>query len=287
MTGGAGLSIASFASGSSPRPPRNEDLPVVQNRADRNPANLLIRGRWNRRLSFLDRLLGVRRVLVRGIGDIGSGVAHRLFREGYAVVIHDEPKPATTRREMCFANAAFDGRTTLEGVEAIRAPNLNRLTELLASRTAIPVYIRPLRPLLKTIEPDILIDARMRKHSGPEVQRGLAPFVVGLGPSLEAGRHADVVVETSWDGLGRVIRKGSSRPLAGEPQMVGGHARERYVYAPLDGVFRTKAQIGDVVHRGQEIAESASPHCPLRSRASSVASRVTVCASPSGRRSSR
>jgi xanthine dehydrogenase accessory factor len=98
----------------------------------------------------------------------------------------------------------------------------------------------------------------MRKHDVPEIQIGLAHFTVGLGPSLIAGRHADVVVETSWDGLGHVITAGASRPLGGEPRELGGHARDRYVYAPLDGVFRTKARIGDVVRRGQEIAEIGS-----------------------------
>jgi xanthine dehydrogenase accessory factor len=70
-----------------------------------------------------------------------------------------------------------------------------------------------------------------------------------------AGRHADVVTETSWDGLGAVITDGSSRPLAGEPRDIGGHARDRYVYAPFDGVFRTKARIGDEVRRDEVIAQ--------------------------------
>ena len=51
----------------------------------------------------------------------------------------------------------------------------------------------------------ILVDARMRKHSTPEAQRGFADFTVGLGPSLKAGHHADVVIETSWDDLGRTV----------------------------------------------------------------------------------
>jgi xanthine dehydrogenase accessory factor len=195
------------------------------------------------------------RVLVRGLGDIGSAVAHRLFREGYAVVAHDGPKPTTTRRGMAFANAAFDGRATLDGVDAVRAPTLSRVTELLASRSAIPVYVRPLGPLLTRFAPDVLVDARMCKHADPEVQTGLAPLVVGLGPGLVAGRHADVVVETSWEDLGRVIATGPARPLVGEPRMLGGHARDRYVYAPVDGVFQTKAHIGDVVRQGQDIAE--------------------------------
>lgn len=68
-------------------------------------------------------------------------------------------------------------------------------------------------------------------------------------------RHADVVVETSWQRLGAVITEGPSLALAGEPRELGGHARDRYVYAPSEGIFRTKARVGDVVRQGQEIAE--------------------------------
>jgi xanthine dehydrogenase accessory factor len=44
-------------------------------------------------------------------------------------------------------------------------------------------------------------------------------------------------------------------PFAGEPRELGGHARDLYVYAPSDGIFRTKACIGDPVRQGQGIAE--------------------------------
>ena len=197
-------------------------------------------------------------LVVRGIGDIGSAVAHRLFREGYAVVLHDVPMPTTTRRGMAFADAVFDGHATLEGVHAVRAHDLARVKESLDSRNAVPVYVRDLGPLLANIRPSVLVDARMRKHAAPEIQRELAPLTIGLGPGLIVGRHADVVVETSWDGLGTVITEGASRALAGEPREIVGHARDRYVYAPVDGIFRTKARIGDAVRKGQEIAEIGS-----------------------------
>lgn len=193
-------------------------------------------------------------VLVRGVGDIGSAVAHHLFCAGYRVVIHDDPKPTTTRRGMAFADAVFDGDASLDGVDAVRAQDIARVRDLLAAHQAIPVYIRPLGPLLEQIAPAVLVDARMRKHSAPEVQRDLAGFTIGLGPNLVAERHADVVIETSWDDLGRVITEGASLPRAGEPRDMGGHARDRYVYAPFDGVFHTKARIGDVVRQAQELA---------------------------------
>lgn len=197
-------------------------------------------------------------MIVRGIGDVGSAVAHRLFREGYAVVLHDVPMPTTTRRGMAFADAVFGGHAALDGVHAVRAHDLARVRESLDSRNAIPVYVRDIGSLLADIRPSILVDARMRKHAPPEIQRGLAALTIGLGPDLEAGRHADVVIETGWEGLGAIITNGASRPLAGEPREIAGHARDRYVYAPLDGVFRTKAGIGDAVQKGQEIAEIGS-----------------------------
>jgi xanthine dehydrogenase accessory factor len=194
-------------------------------------------------------------VVVRGVGDIGSAVAHYLFRDGHGVVIHDDPKPTTTRRGMSFADAVFDGQANLDGVRAIRADDLEHVRQALAENEAIPVYVRPWGPLLATLGHRALVDARMRKHVAAEVQIGYADLTVGLGPALVAGRHAHVVVETSWDGLGTVLMEGASLPLAGEPREIDGHARDRYVYAPVEGVFRTKASIGDSVRQGQEIAE--------------------------------
>ena len=178
-----------------------------------------------------------------------------MFVEDYAVVMHDVPTPATTRRGMAFADAVFDGSAVLEGVHAVRAHDLARVKETVAAHRAIPVYVRDIGPLLADVHPDILVDARMRKHSQPEVQRGLARFTIGLGPALIAGCHADVVIETSWDRLGAIITDGASLPLAGEPRELAGHARDRYVYAAIDGIFRTKARIGDPVRAGQEVAE--------------------------------
>ena len=198
---------------------------------------------------------GVVIVVVRGVGDIGSAVAHRLFGVGHSVVMHDGAAPTTTRRGMAFADAVFDGQAVLEGRRAVRAADLDRVKAVLADREVIPVYVGDLGALLAALQPAILVDARMRKHAAAEVQRGLARFTVGLGPSLTVGSHADAVVETSWDGLGTVITEGSSRPLEGEPREISGHARDRYVYAPINGVFRTKARIGDTVHQGEPIAE--------------------------------
>jgi xanthine dehydrogenase accessory factor len=194
-------------------------------------------------------------VLVRGSGDVGSAVAHGLFRAGYAVVLHDSPQPTTTRRKMAFTDAIFDGCALLEGVVARRVDNLTFLPELLATREAISLVVVDLAALLDATKPDVLIDARMRKHHQPEGQCGLAPLTIGLGPNFVAGETTDLAVETSWgDELGRVYDQGATKPLAGEPRPIAGHGRDRYVYAPVAGVFHTSFQIGDLVSAGEIIA---------------------------------
>jgi xanthine dehydrogenase accessory factor len=195
------------------------------------------------------------RVLVRGSGDIGSAVAHVLFQAGYAAAIHDIPQPTATRRKMAFTDAIFDGRAWLEGVEARRVDNLVQLLELLTARQVIPVIVLDLTSVLEAMSPDVLIDARMRKHHQPEVQRGLARLTIGLGPNFVAGQTIDLAVETSWgDELGQVIKQGATRPLVGEPRKVAGHGRDRYVYAPSAGVFHTMFEVGDLVSEGQVVA---------------------------------
>jgi xanthine dehydrogenase accessory factor len=193
-------------------------------------------------------------VLVRGTGDVGSAVAHRLFRDGLAVVLHDEPQPTATRRGMAFTDAVLAGEAELAGVRARRVATVEECRALLASRAAIPVMVAGLETLLARLGPVVLVDARMRKRASPEVQRGWAPLTVGLGPNFIAGETVDLAVETQWgEELGRVIERGPTRPLEGEPRPILGAGRERFVYAPVAGVFSTTAAIGDLVSAGDPV----------------------------------
>ncbi|MGH2534312.1 MAG: hypothetical protein ACRDJW_18740 [Thermomicrobiales bacterium] len=156
---------------------------------------------------------------------------------------------------MAFADAVFDGRAFLDGVEAIRIEDLALLPALLDAHGQVPLVVADFDAVFAACRPDVLVDARMRKHSQPEQQRGLAPLTIGLGPNFVAGRTADLAIETSWDALGDVIEHGATRPLAGEPRALAGHRRDRYVYAPHPGVFRTDCEIGEAVRPGETIAD--------------------------------
>ena len=199
-------------------------------------------------------------VLVRGAGDVGSAVAHRLFRAGYGVVVVDDPRPAHARRGMAFTDAFHEGTCRLDDLLAKRARDVDDLPPMARCGRAVPVTDAPADLVLGILRPDILVDARMRKRAMPEPQRGLAPLTVGLGPNFVAGEGVDVAVETSWgEALGTVIRRGSPRPLAGDPRPIAGHSRDRYVAAPDDGLFVTTRAIGEAVAPGDEVAR-IGPH---------------------------
>ena len=194
-------------------------------------------------------------VLVRGIGDIGSTVAHLLHREGYAVVIHDLPLPTWTRRKMAFTDAIFDGEASLVGVAATRMDQLSALKDA-ARRAPIVVSVHEFHVLLQTHHPDILIDARMRKRQMPERQIHMANCTVGLGPNFIAQETTHLVIETAWgEALGAVIAGGSASPQEGGPRNLGGYGVERVVYAPEAGIFSSDFAIGDDVAAGQIVAQ--------------------------------
>jgi xanthine dehydrogenase accessory factor len=209
------------------------------------------------------------RVLVRGSNDIGSAVVVHLFRAGYRVAIHDLPQPTATRRKMAFTDAIFDRSVLFEGLQGVRVDDLDQLEGFLASPHTIPISVSDFTRLLDVFQPDVLVDARMRKHQQPETQRGLAALTMGLGPNFIAGETVDLAIETGWgDSLGQVIQHGSTNPLQGEPRSLGGHARERYVYTPHAGTFHTHFNIGDPVQQGQVVAwvDSTPLHAPLSGR---------------------
>jgi xanthine dehydrogenase accessory factor len=194
-------------------------------------------------------------VLVRGSGDVGSAVAHLLFRSGYGVVIHDGALPAAPRRGMAFADAIFDGACELAGIEARRVDGVEALAAALDGRAAIPVTTGELADVLGAVAPAVLVDARMRKRVRPEGQRDLAPLTIGLGPNFVAGQTTHLSIETQWgDDLGAIVREGPTRQLGGEPRSLRGHGRDRFVYARAAGIMRTDAVIAQPVRAGEVVA---------------------------------
>ena len=193
-------------------------------------------------------------VLIRGAGDIATGIALRLYRSGLRVVMTDLPRPTAIRRTVCFSQAIVLGETTVEGVRAVRADTASQALERLAEG-AVPVLPDPALTCLASLRPDALVDAILaKKNLGTHITD--APVVVGVGPGFTAGTDCHAVVETMrGHTLGRVIYDGAALPNTNIPGLIGGCAGERVLRAPADGVFHQILNIGDEVKAGDIAGE--------------------------------
>ncbi len=206
-------------------------------------------------------------VLLRGGGDLGTGVACRLVRAGYRVVVLEVEAPRAVRRRVAFAEAVFEGVVTVEGVTA-RKVDASEASAALAGGPEspdrsgggalwVPVVVDPEGACIAALRPAVVVDARMAKRN-LGTRRDDAPLTVALGPGFEAGRDVDLVIETKrGHSLGSVIEEGPALPDTGVPGRVGGATAERLLRSPADGEFSSSRSIGDIVLEGDEVASVA------------------------------
>lgn len=192
-------------------------------------------------------------VLIRGAGDLATGVAHRLRQAHFPVVMLEIPQPTVIRRTVSFAAAAFTGSITVEGVTA-RKVTLEQV-EACLTRGEIPLLIDPQGETIKMLGPKILIDAVMAKKNAVGTHCRQAPLVIALGPGFAAGKDAGAVIETQrGHDLGRVLWEGEARANTGVPGEVAGYSGERLIRAPADGTWEPVVEIGDLVAAGDVVA---------------------------------
>jgi xanthine dehydrogenase accessory factor len=197
-------------------------------------------------------------VLIRGGGDLASGVALRLHKAGLQVVITELPQPLVVRRLAAFAEAVFQDQTRVEGVVGRRATSPQD-ARLILAKGEIPVLVDPDAQARRVLKPSVLIDGRMTKLP-PDVGIDAAPFVIGLGPGFVASENCHAVIETQRGHfMGRVFWQGSAQPDTGIPENLGGSLTyglpERILRAPVDGILQAYAAIGDHLEPGQLAAE--------------------------------
>jgi xanthine dehydrogenase accessory factor len=210
-------------------------------------------GYVSRMVAPLDQALPRLLVLIKGAGDLATGVALRLYRSGFPVVMTELAEPLTVRRGAAFGEAVFAGQQIVEEVVARLAPDAATARQLLESG-AIPVLVDPDAAWRQELQPEALVDAVMAKRNTGTTLAD-APFVIALGPGFAAGRDCHAVIETNrGHRLGRVIWQGAAEPDTGLPGEVGGMRSKRVLYAPAAGILAATVEIGDVVSTGQLIA---------------------------------
>jgi len=200
------------------------------------------------------------RVLIRGAGDLASGIAYRLVRAGIPVIMTELPTPLFVRREVAYGNAIYmdNHEMVVEGITAKLVKDTKKIPSLLDAGV-IPIFIDESATIRDHIypTPQVIIDARLQKQKLDTTLQD-AELVIGLGPGFTVGEDCHLIVETNrGHTLGRVIDHGSAIPNTGTPGFVAGHGKERVLRAqesgrvlPVDGV-----QIGSLLKQDQIIAQ--------------------------------
>ena len=206
-------------------------------------------------------------VLIRGGGDLATGIVYRLRKAGFPVIVLELERPLPVRRRVSVATAILENQITIEDLHAQRANSLDEAMQLIR-QNIIPVMVSPKLPMVNgqlpivnaqssLLSPQscIVIDARMAKRN-IDTRIDQAALVIALGPGFTAGVDCHAVIETMrGHRLGRVIWQGAALPNTGTPGIVAGKGAERVLRAPTDGVVNWRLEIGDFVKQGDEIGD--------------------------------
>lgn len=192
-------------------------------------------------------------VLIKGAGDIASGIAHRLKMAGFKLVMTELAEPTVIRRTVSFAQSVYDSQITVESLTAVRANDINHI-EKLWEEDKIPIIVDKTGETVKSVQPFAVVDAILaKKNLGTDIKD--APVVIGCGPGFTAGENVHAVVETMrGHDLGRVYYRGAAIPNTGIPGDVAGYTEERVLRSPEKGRFKAKVKIGDQVQAGELLA---------------------------------
>jgi xanthine dehydrogenase accessory factor len=195
-------------------------------------------------------------VVLRGGGDLATGVAYRLHQAGFPLAILELAQPVVVRRRVALATAVLEGAIEVEGLVAQRVDSWPAARTMAASGR-IPVLVAPGWPPAGW-QPDqarVLVDARIAKRN-IDTRIDQAPLVIALGPGFSAGDDCHAVIETKrGHRLGRVIWQGPALPNTGRPGAIAGKAAERVLRAPVAGVVAWQVAIGDAVVQGQILGQ--------------------------------
>jgi len=191
-------------------------------------------------------------IVIRGGGDLATGVIQKFFRAGFNVLVLETESPTAIRRGVALCEAVYDGIKTVEDTicKKISKPNEIKACE---QEGVVPLLIDPTGSLIKDIKPAAVIDAIIAKRN-LGTTRSMADITIALGPGFNAGKDEHAVIETKrGHDLGRLILKGYASPDTGIPGEINGESVRRVIHSPADGTLKHIKQIGSRVKQGESL----------------------------------
>jgi xanthine dehydrogenase accessory factor len=193
-------------------------------------------------------------VIVRGAGDIATGVIQKLHRAGFKVVSLEVPLPTAIRRKVSLCEAIYEGEYIVEDIKAKKIDDICDL-DFCFSNNVVPIIIDSKGDIIEKLNPIAVVDATLcKKNIG--TSKSMAPITIALGPGYEANKDVDIVIETMrGHNLGRLIFKGPAQKNTGIPGKVGGFDKERVIHSTCEGNVKLLKDIGSFVKKGELICK--------------------------------
>ena len=183
---------------------------------------------------------------IRGGGDLATGVAVRLHRAGFSVLVLEIQQPLAVRRLVALAEAIYAGRVVVEGIEGRRADSPDEVASLLQTGV-IPVLVDRQAASASVLRPAAIVDGRMRKAPS-ELPLDAAPLILEAVEGYAVARVLRAPRSGVMQGLatiGSLVRQGDAL-LAIDRQQVD---------APFDGALRGLLHDGVRVERGMKVGD--------------------------------
>lgn len=195
------------------------------------------------------------KVLIKGAGDIATGIACRLHRCGFEVAMTEIGVPTTVRRTVAFSRAVYESKALVEDITGVLCHSAEEIDRAVKDGF-VAVIVDESCEIREQWKPEVVVDAILaKKNLGTRISD--ADTVISVGPGFEAGVDCHCVVETRrGHDLGRVIWKGGAYPNTGVPGMIGGYDKERIIRAVSAGEFKGAVKIGDLVEKGDLVGYS-------------------------------
>jgi xanthine dehydrogenase accessory factor len=188
-------------------------------------------------------------ILIRGGGDLATGVVQKFYRSGFKVVVLEAKAPTAIRRSVSLSEAVYDGVTKVEDMICRKVSEIVELEDCW-QKGEIPLLVDPHGKSIEKIEPSAVVDAIMaKKNMGIFIS--MADVTIALGPGFNAGKDVHAVIETlRGHDLGKLILQGYAKPDTGVPGENSGESTRRVIYAPVSGIILHKKQIGSIIKQG-------------------------------------
>ena len=126
-----------------------------------------------------------KRIVIKGAGDLATGVAARLWRSGFPVMMTEIEQPLTVRRSVSLSDAVYEGEVTVEDMTARRAEGRTAVLKALDDGV-IPVIVDPKAEIVKEIKVFALIDAIEEAGESDKIFKldEISKFSAGPGSSV-------------------------------------------------------------------------------------------------------